>query len=71
MAVSADARLVADLMEDLVNTFGSSWREEQEKQQHISNRLKADVPLLVLKPKSLQEAFVSLEPVVALAVIVP
>jgi len=42
--------------EDLVNTFGSSWREEQEKQQHISNRLKADVPLLVLKPRSLQEA---------------
>ena len=49
--VSKDAAIVADLMVQLVNTFGCSWLEEKEKQKMIAVRFKADVPLLSLTPR--------------------
>ena len=67
--MSEDARIVAGLMDKLVNTLKASWQEEQEKQQSQSCRFKVHVPLLNLKPRPLRQSIVSVEPAIVLGIV--
>ena len=58
-ATPDDAAVVANLMSDIINTFGHNWLEEQEKHKMITARFKADVPLLVLTPRPWWDACMS------------
>ena len=66
---SDDSLVVAALMDELVELFGKSWHLEQNKQQELTLRFKADVPLLSLTPRSWKSALNSLQPVLVITAI--